>query len=102
MPTYRLRFWYWHQEIVITDITAEELIQSLFFPNSSEVDGFYREAKLDGNDGPYPIGISIHDLNHLTIEHLKEEGLEYIDTRFGEKDGRTELNENYWILEEES
>ena len=29
MVTYKLRFWYWHQEITITGITADELIQSL-------------------------------------------------------------------------
>ena len=41
--SYRIRFWYWHQEVVISDITADELIQSLFFPESCDLDDlFYR------------------------------------------------------------
>ena len=41
MATYKLRFWYWHQEVVITEITADELVQSLFFPESLEMKGFW-------------------------------------------------------------
>ena len=42
MTTYKLRFWYWHQEVTITGITADEFVQSLFFPNSVDMRDFYR------------------------------------------------------------
>lgn len=101
MATYKLRFWYWHQEVVITGITADELVHSLFFPNNVEMQDFYRIAYLDGENGPYPIEVTFHDLNHLCISHLKRDNLESIDTDFRER-ARTELGDDFWILEEES
>jgi len=62
MATYKLRFWYWHQEVVITGITADELVHSLFFPNNVEMKDFYRISYLDGENGPYPIDVTFHDL----------------------------------------
>ena len=41
MATYKLRIWYWHQEVVITGITADELVQSLSFPESPKMKGFW-------------------------------------------------------------
>lgn len=102
MNTYKLRFWYWHQEVVITGITADELVQSLFFPESLEMKDFYRTAYLDGENGPFPINVTIHDLEHLTIYHIKEDDPESLDMNFGEKNGRTELCDDFWILEEET
>lgn len=101
MTTYKLRFWYWHQEVVITGITADELVQSLFFPNSVEMKDFYRIVYLDGVNGPYPIDVSFHDLKHLSISHLKKDDLESIDTNFRER-AITELGDDFWILEEET
>lgn len=99
--SYRIRFWYWHQEVVISDITADELIQSLFFSESCDLDDyFYRETSLNGINGQYPISVTINDLEHLTIDHLKADDREYLDTRLGEHNGRTKLDQNYWILEE--
>lgn len=80
MTTYKLRFWYWHQEVTITGITADELVQSLFFP--------------------FPITVTIHSLDKLSIEHLKREDRESLDTAWGNH-GRTELSDDFWILEEE-
>ena len=101
MATYKLRFWYWHQEIKITGITADELIQSLFFPNSFEMRDFYREVYLEGEGGPFPIAVTINSLDKLTIEHLKSEDHDKLDTGFGNH-GRTELSDDFWILEEET
>ena len=101
MATYKLRFWYWHQEITITGITADELIQSLFFPNSFEMRDFYREVYLEGEGGPFPIAVTINSQDKLTIEHLKREDHESLDTALGDH-GRTELSDDFWILEEES
>ena len=101
MTTYQLRFWYWSQETVITGITADELVQSLFFPNSLEMKNFIRTAYLDGENGPFPIEVTFQSLEHLSICHLKKDDLDIIDTRFGEDQGRTELGEQFWILEEE-
>ena len=101
MATYKLRFWYWHQEITITDITADELVQSLFFPNSVDMRDFYREVELEGEGGPFPITVTLHSLDKLSIEHLKREDHGKIDTVFG-NDGRTELSDEFWILEEET
>ena len=100
MATYKLRFWYWHQEITITGITADELIQSLFFPNSFEMRDFYREVHLEGEGGSYPIAVTINSLEKLSIEHLKREDHESLDTALGDH-GRTELSDEFWILEEE-
>ena len=102
MATYRLRFWYWYQEVVIGGITADELITSLFFPEDFEMKDFNRTAYLDGITGLYPIEVTIHDLEHLSICHLKQDDLEHVDTLLGEKNGRTELDEKFWILEEEN
>ena len=102
MATYRLRFWYWHQEIVITGISADELVHSIFFPENCELNEFYREVSLNGYNGPYPIGVSFFDTEHLTIEHLKKEDHESLDTHLGENNGRTKLDGQYWILEEEN
>ena len=101
MATYKLRFWYWHQEITITGITADELIQSLFFPNSFEMRDFYREVYLEGEGGSYPIAVTINSLEKLSIEHLKREDHESLDTALGDH-GRTELSDDFWILEEET
>jgi hypothetical protein len=98
--TYRLRFWYWHQEIIIPNITADELVQSLFFPNSCEMKDFIRNAELKGQGGPFPIEVTFYDINHIHIYHLKRDDLESIDTLFGDN-GQVELDENCWILEEE-
>ena len=102
MRTYRLRFWYWHQEVVISGITADELVCSLFFPEDFEMKDFNRTAYLNGENGPFPIEVTIHDLEHLSICHLKQDDLEHVDTHLGGKNGRTELDEKYWILEEEN
>ena len=101
MNTYKIRFWYWHQEVVITGITADELVQSLFFPENLEMKDFNRTAYLDGESGPFPIEVTIHDLEHLTIYHLKKDDPESLDIHFGEKDGITKLDDDFWILEEE-
>ena len=101
MNTYKLRFWYWHQEVVMTGITADELVQSLFFPEHLEMKDFYRTAYLDGENGPFPIEITFHDLEHLTIYHLKKDDPKSLDIHFGEKDGITKLGDDFWILEEE-
>ena len=101
MATYRLRFWYWYQEIVISGITANELVHSIFFPENCELKEFYREVNLNGYNGPYLIGVSLYDPEHLSIEHLKMDDHESIDTRFGEDNGRSKLDEYYWILEVE-
>ena len=101
MTTYKLRFWYWHQEVTITGITADELVQSLFFPNSVDMRDFYREVELDGEGGPFPITVTIHSLDKLSIEHLKREDRELLDTGFGNH-GRVELSDEFWILEEET
>ena len=101
MTTYKLRFWYWHQEITITGITADELVQSLFFPNSVDMRDFYREAELEGEGGPFPITVTLHSLDKLSIEHLKREDRESLDTAWGNH-GRTELSDEFWILEEET
>lgn len=100
MATYKLRFWYWHQENTITGITADELIQSLFFPNNCDMRDFYREVDLEGEGGPYPISVTINSLDKLSIEHLKREDHETLDTGLG-NNGRTELSDDFWILEEE-
>jgi hypothetical protein len=102
MATYKFRFWYCHQEVVITGITADELVQSLFFPESLEMKDFYRTAYLEGENGPFPIEVTIHDLEHLTIYHMKKEDPESLDVHFGEKNGKTELGDDFWILEEET
>ena len=101
MANYRLRFWYWHQEVVISGITADELVHSIFFPENCEMKELYREVNLNGFNGPYPIGVSLYDPEHLSIEHLKKDDHESIDTHFGEDNGRTKLEGQYWILEEE-
>lgn len=101
MATYKLRFWYWHQEVVITGITADELVHSLFFPNNVEMKDFYRIAYLEGENGPYPIDVTFHDLEHLYISHLKRDDLESIDTSFRER-ARVELGDDFWILEEDT
>lgn len=101
MSTYRLRFWYWFQEVVISGITADELIQSLFFPESCEMKDFIRNAELKGQGGPFPIEVTIHDMNHLSICHLKKDNLDSVDTDWGDDNGRTELDDQFWILEEE-
>ena len=62
---------------------------------------FYREVYLEGEGGPFPIAVTINSLNKLTIEHLKREDHEKIDTVFG-NNGRTELSDEFWILEKES
>ena len=85
MATYRLRFWYWYQEVVISGITADELVCSLFFPDDFEMKDFNRTAYLDGINGPYPIEVTIHDLEHISICHLKQDDLEHVDTLLGEK-----------------
>lgn len=102
MATYRLRFWYWYQEVVINGITADELVLSLYFPDSCDMKDFNRIAYLDGINGTYPIEITIHDSEHIYICHLKKDNLEAVDTLFGDKEGRSILDGNYWILEEES
>ena len=84
MATYKFRFWYCHQEVVITGITADELVQSLFFPESLEMKDFYRTAYLEGENGPFSIEVTIHDLEHLTIYHMKKEDPESLDVHFGE------------------
>ena len=101
MATYKLRFWYWHQEITITGITADELIQSLFFSYSFDMRDFYREVYLEGEGGPFPIAVTINSLEKLSIEHLKREDHESLDTALGDH-GRTELSDDFWILEEET
>ena len=98
--TYRLRFWYWHQEVIISNISADELVHSLFFPNSCEMKDFVRTAYLKGENGPFPIEVTIFDIDHLHIYHLKRDDLESLDTMIGDK-GQVELDENCWILEEE-
>ena len=65
---------------------------------------FYRETELNDYDNSesHPIGVTIFDTDHITIEHLKKEDRDAIDDRFGEKNGRTELDYHFWILEEEA
>lgn len=100
--TYRVRFWYWHQEITITGITADELVQSIFFPNSFEDVQFEREAYLDGEGGPFPVLVTLNSPDVLSICHLKRDDHDSIDVNFGEKNGCSELTVDYWILEEET
>ena len=101
MSTYRLRFWYCFQETVITGITADELVQSLFFPNNCEMKDFLRMVHLKGKNGLMPIEVSFDSPNYLTIAHLKRDDMDSIDTSLGENNGWTELSKDYWILESE-
>ena len=56
---------------------------------------------LEGEGGPFPIAVTINSLDKLTIEHLKSEDHDKLDTGFGNH-GRTELSDDFWILEEET
>lgn len=102
--TYRIRFWYWHQEVVLGGISAEEIVNTIFYPNAcdekhpqviknTEIHGYDEDF-----DTKYPIEVVLSDDTHtLRIHHLKHTNLEEFDTRFK----TVELGDNLWILEEE-
>lgn len=101
---YRLRFWFWHQEIVIDDIKPEELIVSAFFPNDVDHEQFIRNIQIkdyfyNSKNKTYPIQVTFsEDLNKLVIYHLMEDDMETIDIRFSDG-GIAYLDDNFWILE---
>ena len=96
---YILKFWYFHQEIIIDDIQPEELIWSAFFPEDLEHEQFIRDIRIKGYDNDtYPIEVTFsNDLNHLIIYHLKENSDE-LDTHLGDN-GRAILGNDFWILD---
>ena len=102
--TYRIRFWYWHQEVIIKGITAEELVNTIFYPNACDEEHpqVIKNAEIHGYDEDfdkkYPIEVVMsEDARTLRIHHLNPANLEELDTTF--KTG--ELDEKLWILEEE-
>ena len=101
---YRLRFWYWHQEVVIDDIKPEELIGSVFFPNScGDHPDFIRDTYVIDHYNPgekkYPIEVSLsEDAEKLFICHLDENDPDKVDTRYA-NNGYAKLDSNYWTLE---
>ena len=100
---YVLKFWYWHQEIVIDDIKPEELIWSAFFPDdfSEKHQEFIREIRIKGYNGDsYPIQVSFsNDLTQLLVYHLIENDEEgKIDRRFADN-GVAKLGSDFWILD---
>lgn len=101
---YVLKFWYWHQEIVIDDIKPEELIWSAFFPEdtSEEHEAFIRDIRIKGYDGntTYPIQVVFsNDISRLLVYHLIENDEDgRLDRRFGDN-GVSELDEDFWILD---
>lgn len=109
--TYRIRFWYWHQQVVIENITAEELVKAIFFPDDPS--GFTRRAKIDGYQASsyavkwpipkYEIEVSINEKNpdELVIAHILSSTEDTIDVNLGNKGGFTFLGPDEWILEEE-
>ena len=97
---YVLKFWYWHQEIIIDDIKPEELIWSAFFPEDLKHEQFIRDIRINGyNDDTYPIQITFSDdLTQLLVFHLIENDEDNLDTRFGDN-GITKLGPDFWILD---
>ncbi len=104
--TYRLRFWYWLQEVIITGITADEIIASVYFQEDfgHPVTPLNKRAFLNGSGGEkYEIEVTISEDNprQLMIGHIKKGTEGTIDTNLGDKGGWSFLDENLWVLEPE-
>ena len=110
---FRLRFWFWHQEVVIDDITADELVTSAFFPYELDLEehpSFSRTIYLKDvynkrfnsdfyNDHKIEVTFDEEgNLQNLLIGHLKPGSDENIDTRYGEN-GWSIVGPDNWILE---
>lgn len=104
--TYRIRFWYWQQEVVLTGITAEEIVASVYFNEDYDhpVEWFNRRAWVTGAGGKrYEIEVTISedDPSQLMIGHIKEGTEDTIDVDLGDNGGWSFLDSSYWILEAE-
>lgn len=106
MNKFRLRFWFWHQEIIINDITADELITSMFFPLELDLeehpsfsrDVYVRDVYNPGGE-EYKISVTFDDkLEKLVIGWIKKGTDDIIDTRMG-TNGWDMLGDDKWILE---
>ena len=107
---FRLRFWFWHQEVVIDDITADELITTSFFRNEfdTEHQSFSREVVLEDvynqRFSPKKHRIEVNfdeenDNHNLIIAHLKDNSDDgSVDINYGEN-GWDVIGPEFWILE---
>ena len=104
--TYRIRFWYWHQEVVLTGITPEELVASVYFQEDYDhpVEWFSRRAWVYGCGGKrYEIEVTVAEGNptQLLIGHIEEGTEDKIDVNLGDKGGWSLLDDSYWTIEPE-
>ena len=105
MDKFRLRFWFWHQEIIIDDITADELVTSAFFQNefNEKHPYFCRDVLVRDLYNPggreYKIEVTFDEkLESILIGWIKDGSDEVIDTTRG-TNGCDMIGDDKWILE---
>ena len=105
MNKFRLRFWFWHQEVIIDDITADELVTSVFFPNELDEkhpdfcrDVYIRDLYNPG-ERKYKVEVTFDEkFENLLIGWIKNGSDDIIDTSMG-KNGWDMVSDDKWILE---